>query len=454
MLRKITLAVILMSSLIIVIKAQETNLDWHLIEIGPLRQVIKNTGFGGASAGYEGQYGSTEYPLGSFVTYGAFSPWIGAVREEEELVSSAGPWADHFGNRHELYPTAEPWDTVWVINNREIVDIPYWPNYQGVSDQDVVCRYNDYTIRNIQDHVPLYIDIIQVTYAWISMEFLVHQFYIIPTRDDLTDVYVGFFGNMGIGKRGEANVNDSFGSFDTELGVGFMDGGHPWSMGPMGFKLFADESEDALNITWSDRNTGIMTLELPPSTDDARYRIMSTPGIYHDEVQDRGYGYFYYGKGPYRELAVGDTIHFTFAQIMGIGYEGVKENLSRLLMLKGQDFHVPAPPPTPPLSFKVGNHQVTLRWDPQPGDVNPETYEDRYRLDGETEPFEGCRIYKSFTSKTGPWTLLAEYDRPDDDIGHNLGLEYVYTDVGLLNNLEYYYTVTAFSKPNPRRGRC
>jgi len=37
---------------------------------------------------------------------------------------------------------------------------------------------------------------------------------------------------------------------------------------------------------------------------------------------------------------------------------------------------------------------------------------------------------------------------PDDPFGHNTGLVYEYRDVGLLNNLEYYYSVTAFSKPD------
>ena len=80
--------------------------------------------------------------------------------------------------------------------------------------------------------------------------------------------------------------------------------------------------------------------------------------------------------------------------------------------------------------------------------MNPETYTDQYRGDGETEPFEGYRIYKSYDGSSGPWTLLADYDRADDNVGRNTGLQHSYTDFGLLNNFEYYYTVTAFSKPD------
>lgn len=43
---------------------------------------------------------------------------------------------------------------------------------------------------------------------------------------------------------------------------------------------------------------------------------------------------------------------------------------------------------------------------------------------------------------------MAEFDRSDNDIGNNIGLEYSFVDLGLLNNLEYYYTVTAFARPD------
>jgi hypothetical protein len=44
--------------------------------------------------------------------------------------------------------------------------------------------------------------------------------------------------------------------------------------------------------------------------------------------------------------------------------------------------------------------------------------------------------------------LLKEFDIPDNEFFENAGLEYEYTDVGLVNNLDYYYTVTSFSKPD------
>ena len=160
--------------------SQETNLDWFMIEIGPIRQLMTNHGFfgGGNETDYMGPY-STEYPLGSLINYGRFQVNVGAKRDGIAHVSSGGPWLNDGEGMKEWYPTAESWDTLWVINNRKIADIPYWPNYNGVSDQDVICRYNDYgpASRAHPTHTPLGVEVIQITYAWISMEFLVHQFY-------------------------------------------------------------------------------------------------------------------------------------------------------------------------------------------------------------------------------------------------------------------------------------
>lgn len=433
-------------------RAQETNLFCGSTNVGPILQVITNQGHmgGAASTNCPGIIHS-EYPAGSRISYGSFSVWIGGKRNGEFLVSSGGPWEDHFGNRYELFPTADPRDIVWDVGRGETVDIPYWRGYMGISDQDLVCRYNDYTVRTVPDHVPLFIDIVQVTYAWTSLEFLVHQYWIIPQRDDLEDVYFGFMGNMGIGRQGAStfSANDEFGSYDEENYMGIIEDlpeGDDTPEGPIGFRMFPDVSEGSLTWTWHDGSLGNWNIQEPPSNDVLRYDYMRA-GVQHDILQDRKYGHFLYSCGPF-QVAVGDTLHMTVGQILGVGFDGMYENLDRLEWLRGQDYHFPAPPPRPPLRSTVINHGVTLSWDARPGEINPETYEDQFRADNEPEPFEGYRVYKSTQSASGPWILLAEYDRNDDDIGLNTGLEHSFTDVGLLNNLEYYYTVTAFSKPD------
>jgi hypothetical protein len=57
-------------------------------------------------------------------------------------------------------------------------------------------------------------------------------------------------------------------------------------------------------------------------------------------------------------------------------------------------------------------------------------------------------VYKSYDGPNGPWIILTDFDRLDDAIGKNTGLLRSFTDYGLLNNLVYYYSVTAYSKPD------
>lgn len=455
--------------------SQQTNLDCKIIDIGPLRQTITNMatfGSGFTGCANDQPYAShiafsairnhfnpgwSEYPKGSNCWYLDFGPWIGGIRDGRTIVITGGPdnlfLEQHgaFQAEYELFPTAAPWDTIWVVKKGETVDIPYWPNYTGVSDQDMVCRFNDYTLLNIPNHVPLFVDIIQVTYAWISLEFLVHQYWLIPTREPLEDVYFGFKGECSIGCATtgslDQGVKDEFGWYDEERNFG-LETDLPGSnddeccTGPIGFKIMVDGPEDEVSWNWYDGQRN----EEHPNTDIGKYFERLKTGIQHFPLQDNS-GIFFYSVGPY-DLNVGDTLHISLGQIYGQGEEGVYTNLDRLLQLREMNYQLPSPPPDPPLRIEADNQQITLRWNPQAGDVDPETFRDENRGDGDLHPFEGYRVYKSTVSNAGPWTLLAEYDLKGNEFGSNTGLVYEYVDTGLLNNLEYYYAVTAFARPD------
>lgn len=81
-------------------------------------------------------------------------------------VTCAEDWSDlsNFSG-FEFFPTGEPWDSIWVVARDEVVDIPYWPNYKGISDQDFVCRFDDYHINAPDQTRPLGIEVIQTTHA-------------------------------------------------------------------------------------------------------------------------------------------------------------------------------------------------------------------------------------------------------------------------------------------------
>jgi hypothetical protein len=152
--------------------------------------------------------------------------------------------------------------------------------------------------------------------------------------------------------------------------------------------------------------------------------------------------------GPFEQLSVGDTLHFELALVFGRGQQEMMKNAEYLEFLSTRDFRVPSPPPKPTLVVKPSSQHVTLSWHAPNEAANPENYKDPYRGDGAQTPFEGYRLYKSTKSMNGPWTLLADFDMPDNAYGFNTGLKYEFVDEGLLDNFEYFYTLTAYSKPD------
>lgn len=172
------------------------------------------------------------------------------------------------------------------------------------------------------------------------------------------------------------------------------------------------------------------------------YQLVSS-GEVAINAGNRGSGYLCVGP---LDVDVGDTLLSWSAEILGMGNADVQWKSAILDRLYPKEFHAPKPPPSPHVRVETGNKNITLQWDPQTGETNPETYQDPYRGDNMQVPFEGYRVYKSTQSIDGPWTLLMEYDIAGNGFGRDFGLQHKYVETGLLNNFEYYYAVTAFSK--------
>ncbi|MEO0165683.1 MAG: hypothetical protein ABIL39_06055 [candidate division WOR-3 bacterium] len=126
---------------------------------------------------------------------------------------------------------------------------------------------------------------------------------------------------------------------------------------------------------------------------------------------------------------------------------------------------LPGPPPPPKLTCVPGDGKVTLIWDNTPEtapdpyyDVvsnpqNPQTYDPYYKK----YDFEGYRIWKSPTGKTGTWSLIASFDLANgitfkdpeapDSIAlqaTDAGLAHSFVDTDVRNGFGYYYAVTSF----------
>ncbi|MDZ7331743.1 MAG: hypothetical protein ONB31_07170 [candidate division KSB1 bacterium] len=447
---KTVLFILILSSSVV---AQQTALDWKLHNIGKVRQLITNFGslWYGGIVNYTGLI-YCEYPPQSHEEHiGEGGIWVGAILDKDTLVSCTTSWNSWF----EFYPSAARWDTIWVVNKGLTVDIPYWPNYTAVSDQDLVCRYSDYNITNITAHQPLFVDVIQTSYAWSSPpldEMIIYNFYVIPTRYDLKDVYIAYWldGNVGYRGSGWGFALDDYSVYYHELKMGvaidfpgYEDGE---AISPIGIKIYPPSKVPADALRWTFNWYPGQGMGAPPSRDSERYAQMAQGIIMQNQTEPIG-SQFIISFGPFN-LNRGDTLHFKVGEILGEGLKGMMRNVERLDWLVSRNFRVPAPPPLPPLRIRTDSRRVELNWKAQPGDVDPETYQDPGRADNVAQPFEGYRVYKSTQSIAGPWTLLAEYDIPGNQFGQNTGLDYQYVDVGLLNNLDYFYTVTAFSKPD------
>ena len=119
--------------------------------------------------------------------------FFGGKRGNKKIFTNSEWWAydsNYLG--HELFPTTEPWDTIYVVGRDEIVDIPYWPGYKGISDEDIVCRYNDYLYHPPDQVAPLGIEVIQVVHGWGIPSYNLWSYiewYIIAQQDDIEDFH-------------------------------------------------------------------------------------------------------------------------------------------------------------------------------------------------------------------------------------------------------------------------
>ena len=420
----------------------DAKLDWRVTTTGKVRQVITNMGtFDKGRTRYPGLI-NAEFPAGSdeeHLYQGGI--WIGAITPTGDTLVSMSE--AHF-TPHEFFPTNNKWDSIWTGSKGDTLHLPYWPNYECISDQDFVSRYSDYNVLNIDNHTPLHLDIVQSTYSWSSgqlAEFLLHKYYITAKKIPLKDVYVGFWMHSAIGTIAAAdNFIDEYTHWYTDYKMAVAEdspgGSDGAAFSPIGFSVMTPTEAPSWSFNYYEH-------EELPTKDPACYAAMASGRIMPDRIE-RARAHIIMAFGPY-QVRVGDTIKVDMAEIFGAGIPGVKKNAQYLQLLKSKNFRVPSPPPRPHLRITTDNHEVTLDWTPQAGNVNPELYSDPNRGDTIVHPFEGYRLYKSTKGPDGPWTLLAEYDIVNDE-GYNTGLQYSYKDAGLLNNIEYYYGLTAFSK--------
>jgi len=473
--------------------------QWKYHNVGNLRLVVTNFGVVGRGEvrGLPEDFVVCEYPANSGIEhlYGG-GIWVGAkidtstnprIRKVIAAVTTgwegwAGPWV-------ETYPTDDPRDTIYVtsVNNLNEPNKRHFDDdgdglidedelngydddgdglvdedYGAVSDQDFICQYVDYFKTDIEGHVPLYIKIIQKSYAWsggYAEAIIFFEYTIINMHETRTleETYVGYFMDMDVGPiwvKREKGYPHSFWEvnytayIDSTL-TAFIDNPVDKPSTPLGVTIVKTPKPlDSLKVSFhwypGDRS---------PSPDYKRYEYLSDgvkmPSQSKSELSDTR---FLFGFGPFT-LKPGDKLHLVTALVSGMTVAEMLRNADRARSMYDNDYKVPPSPPSPPLKITLGNRKVFLNWKWEPGDpgVNPEEFVDttnytaaRY-LDGKV--FEGYRLYRSEDPKgsVSSFTLIQEWDKPGNIWGYNFGLAHEYVDSNLVPGKTYWYAVTSFS---------
>ena len=457
------------------------SLDWKEHNINKIRLKVTNIcAMGDDAAGRNCGAGRPfcEWPVGSYIDYfGGAGIWVGAIVNDTPIVDAGYQFTSE--ECYEFWPTDSLWDTIYVASILDTVssyDIPFWPDYKPISEQDFVCQYQDEVVHHggfwhtNLTHKPMHLKVVQRSYCWsysYAEDFIYFDYFIINKGENvLEDVYLGYWLDANIGSYEIASWNWWMGDYSWRvfedatdfymIGMSDIPGGEDGTAeGPIGIRLIdVPKPFDSLKFSfhWYQYDEDVPTVDTAVGTLPGRYDILSDGHVDDDEPPDPslGGGRCLMGLGPFESLLPGDTLKFTVAMVFGIGKEGVTENAKMAWWLYYDcGLRPPPPPPSPPLRVLPEDHKVTLNWKWEPGDpgTNPEEFVDSTRLDKQYQDFEGYRVYKSAQSAQGPWTLLAEYDIVDD-YGYNTGLKYEYVDSGVVNGVPYWYAVTSYDKPD------
>lgn len=185
------------------------------------------------------------------------------------------------------------------------------------------------------------------------------------------------------------------------------------------------------------------------------------------------------GSGPF-EMVPGEVdtfaiaIMFSNASTGGLDY--LKSEAELAYLLYNYDWAYPSPPLSPRVTLTPSNEKVTIVWN----NVSLTTPDPFYPImidPGAGEPvvdtlyreydFEGFKLWKSRTGSYDDWNLIYQWDIKNDitllpgdvyvpELGNiseqesnNAGITFSYVDEDVINDVRYYYAVTAYDFNTP-----
>jgi hypothetical protein len=173
---------------------------------------------------------------------------------------------------------------------------------------------------------------------------------------------------------------------------------------------------------------------------------------------------FVAASGPF-DFAPEEMVKFSIAVVVGNTDDDFMKNSQMAIQMFEKGYVGPAAPPGPELWANTGDEKVTLYWD-NSSELKPDP------LTGELD-FEGYKIYRSedggvtwgdivtdSKGNTVGYVPIAQFDlvnsiqgddpiNPNNYLGDNTGLKYIYVDNTVHNGVAYSYTVTAYDRGDP-----
>ncbi|MDZ7296169.1 MAG: hypothetical protein ONB14_12215, partial [candidate division KSB1 bacterium] len=477
------------------------------LDVGKIRLEINNAN----RLGYSREMITFEYPIGCGITYQWCEALIvgGKLKGEKRISCGArGCYEDINENHYEPLPGYDSgigenglamsnkpssWAAQWPSDVGPIGSLGFpgvKPNGEVAADAEAIWMAVD-DDPTCQQPTPLHIRTYGRAMQWSSPladDFIVFKYFITNTgTDTIKDCYVGVHTDMDCPEEGDNEWMDDFAKFipagaDPLLGsflyiwdgddksVGYVSKNVAWQglkmletpKGKDGKELgqttlFVATYDDFFVPTQADvydmLASGIDKIDnVQPHPND----WTQTPGTYGPDVTSL------HASGPF-DLAPGETVTFTFANIFGANKAELMANATLCQLLYNAGYNAPSAPQQPHVRAYAGDRTVTLYWDADPSESSVDP------LTG-TNAFEGYRIYRS-TDRGLTWgeairdaigavvgyVPIAQFDlengvtgtsplNPYLHLGDDTGLQHKFVDRNLQNGVEYWYAVCAYDR--------
>ncbi len=476
-----------------------------LLDYGKIRTEVQNTNL----MGYSRTVIAFEFPKGSNVHYNWCQGLVvggklnGEKRVSNSTLGTVGLVENHyeplsgydsgvFDNGIAMSSKPESWPGTWPADAAPLGSLGFPGVYE---DGEVAATAEAFWVAvdddpSCKQSTPLHIRTYGRALQWSSViaeDFIVWKFFVENTgTDTITDCYVGVITEMDAPEEGENEWEDDFAVFipveeDSVLGnmlylwdgddhaEGVIAKGVAWQalkmletpVGPDGKQIglttlatdtytnFYGCTNQAQAYDWLSGGIDPIDNVTPHPMD-----LTNTPNTYGPDIMS------WHASGPF-DLAPGDMVTFTFANIFGTNKQDLLANAALCQTVYDLNYKTANPPEMPRVTAVAGDQQVTLYWDADPSESSVDDFTG-------TNAFEGYKIYRStdrglswgnpITNAYGvpvDYIPIAECDVINDiagpseldphfNLGNDTGLFHKYTDKNLQNGVEYWYAVCAY----------